>query len=148
MKRRSGSQGVIGKVRPDDILAEHTPEVRALTERLRKLILQAIPTAIETAYPVWHGIGYRHPDIGYFCGIFPKKDIVQLGFEFGVLLPDPDGLLDSTGKQVRYVTIRGSKDIRPKAIKELLQAATSLPQEREAKLWLVRSLSDPSQEHP
>jgi hypothetical protein len=27
---------------------------------------------------VWRGIGYRHPDAGYFCGIFPFKTHVGL----------------------------------------------------------------------
>ena len=95
---------------------------------------------IELAYPVWHGIGYHHPESGYFCAIFAKKDRVQLGFEFGVLLPDPDRLLDGSGKQVRYVTTARGKDIRVKAIRTLLRLATSLPDQREAKLWLVKSL--------
>ena len=55
------------------------------------------PEAVEKAYPSWHGIGYRLPESGYFCGICPLADSVKLGFEFGVLLPDPQGLLEGQG---------------------------------------------------
>ena len=141
MKKPLGSRKAARNVKPQDILAEHTPEVRALAESLRRLILETLPNVLEVAYPVWHGIGYRHPESGYLCGIFPQQDSVKLGFEFGVLLPDSDGLLEGAGKQVRYVTIRESKDIRVDAIKRLLRAAIDLAKERDTKLWIAKSLS-------
>ena len=128
---------------PEDILATHTPEVQALAERLRKLVRDTVPSAAEAAYAHWHGIGYRHPETGYFCAIFPQQDGVNLGFEFGVLLPDPEGLLEGGGKQVRYLKLKDGKDIRAGAIKKLLRAAISLPESREAKLWLIKSSARP-----
>ena len=144
MKKRASRHEAAWGVGLEEILADHTSEVRALSERLRKLVLQTVPTAAEVAYPGWHGIGYHHSESGYFCGIFPRKDRVQLGFEFGALLPDPNGVLEGTGKQVRYVMIREGKEIRVGAIKKLLLAAIDLPDEREAKLWLLKSISKPS----
>jgi len=129
---------------PEDILAEHTPEVRALAERLRLLIRETIPEASEAAYPVWHGIGYRHPEIGYFCAIFPLEHEVKLGFEFGVLLPDPTGLLQGQGRQVRYVHIVSEKDIRVRPLRALLRAAANLPGDRATKLALIRGGAKPT----
>ncbi len=123
----------------DNILASHSPEVRALVERLRQIIRATVPLAREAAHPVWHSIGYRHPDTGYFCGLFPQRDRVDLAFEFGVLLPDPDGLLEGDGKQVRYVRVRSDKDVRVRALKKLLIAAIELPKSRDAKLAMIRS---------
>ncbi len=143
MKKRISSRKSANNVKPEDILAEHTPEVCALAEFLRKLIRETVPDAIESAYPVWHGIGYRHPESGYFCGIFPQKNGVKLGFEFGVLLPDPDGLFEGTGKQVRYVNIKDNKDIRVRAIKKLLLVAITLSESREVKMALVRASAKP-----
>ncbi len=128
---------------PEDILAEHTPEVRALAELLRQLIRETIPEATEAAYPVWHGIGYRHPETGYFCAIFPFQDEVKLGFEYSVLLPDPTGLLHGDGRQVRYIHIRGQKDIRVRPLKALLRAAANLPGDRATKLALIRAGAKP-----
>jgi hypothetical protein len=127
----------------ENILESHGPEVRALVERLRKIIREAVPDATESAHPVWHSIGYRHPESGYFCGIFPQADRVDLAFEFGVLLPDPGGLLEGDGKQVRYVRIRRDRDIRVRALKKLLLAAIDLPASRDVKLGLIRSSAKP-----
>lgn len=123
MAGRGAERPMRSNVRPDDILADYPPMVRALTERLRTLVRETIPTATETAYPVWRGIGYRAPECGYFCGIFPQRDHVKLGFEHGASLSDPDGLLEGSGKQVRYVIVRTGKDIRKRAIKKLLVTA-------------------------
>jgi len=124
---------------PEEILTGHTPEVRELCEALRSLVRAEVPEAIEVAYPSWHGIGYHHPRCGYFCAIFPMKDTIKLGFEFGVLLPDPEGMLTGDGKQVRYVNIHRQADIRAEAIRQLIQAALSLPPEREVKLWMIKN---------
>lgn len=126
-------------LRPEHILTGHSPEVRELCEALRSLVRVEVPDAIEVAYPSWHGIGYHHPRCGYFCAIFPMNDYVKLGFEFGVLLPDPDGLLTGDGKQVRYAIIRQQADIRVEAIRKLIQAALSLPPERAVKLWMIKN---------
>ena len=124
---------------PEHILTGHTPEVRELCEALRRLLKDEVPEAIEVAYPSWHGIGYHHPQCGYFCAIFPMQEYVKLGFEFGVLLPDTEGILTGDGKQVRYVIIQQQEDIRAKEIRQLIQAALSLPPERDAKLWMIKN---------
>ena len=43
----------------EDILADHTPPVRLLVERLRGIIQQTVPEATESAHPVWHSISYK-----------------------------------------------------------------------------------------
>jgi hypothetical protein len=112
---------------PEDILAWHTPEVRSIAERLRDLVRQAVPAATERVYPGFYAIAYRHPKNGYFCGIFPQVDSVNLLFERGALLPDPYGLLEGAGQQVRYLVIHNSDDIPTEPIKELLMAALHVP---------------------
>ena len=139
MEKRKPHSGTENSLTPEQILAGHTPEVRQLCETLRSLVLAEAPEAWEVAYPSWHGIGYHHPTCGYFCAIFPMEAYVKLGFEFGVLLPDPERLLTGAGKQVRYVMVRQPADIRAEAIARLIQAALSLPPERDAKLWMIKN---------
>ena len=67
---------------------------------------------------------------------------MKLGFEFGVLLNDPDGVLEGMGQQVRYVVIKEGQAIPEGAIKQLLEAAVGLPHQRGVKLGLVRNLKD------
>lgn len=139
MAKKRPSTGASESLTPEHILTGHTPEVRELCERLRSLIRATAPEASEKAYPIWHGIGYSHPQSGYFCAIFPQQDYVKLGFEFGVLLPDPEGLLQGDGKQVRYIYVRQPEDISAEAIQEFIYAALNLPAEREAKLWMIKN---------
>jgi hypothetical protein len=128
------------------ILAEHPPEIRRLAERLRRLIRETVPEAVETAYPGWHAIGYRHPQIGYFAAIFPETGRARLALEWGALLPDPNGLLGGQGKQVRYVDIGEGGEIQEAGIRDLLLAAVSLPADRAIKLELIRQAAQPVNE--
>ncbi|MFN8444370.1 MAG: DUF1801 domain-containing protein [Caldilineaceae bacterium] len=121
----------------DTILQPHHPTVIDLVNQLRHQIRATVPEATEKAYPVWKGIGYVHPIAGYFCAIFPQADCVKLGFEWGKLLPDTDGVLEGDGKQLRYVVIREGESIPVEAIKRLLLAALKLPAERQVKLALL-----------
>ena len=62
----------------DGFLARYPDSVRALAEQLRQLVLRTVPTASEQVYPGWKALGYRDPQSGYFCGIFPQPDHVRL----------------------------------------------------------------------
>ena len=87
-------------------LSERDPEARELALWLRDVVLAAEPDLAERVYPGWDGIGYRHPDAGYVCGIFPRDDGVRLLFEHGARLDDPDGLLEGQGSQTRHTVVR------------------------------------------
>ena len=133
MKKQTSSSTLA----PDDLLLPHTPQIIDLANQLRHLIRTAVPEATEKAYPVWKGIGYVHPRAKYFCAIFPQADCVKLGFEWGKLLPDTDGMLEGDGKQLRCVVIREGESIPVEAIRRLLLAALKLPAERQVKLALL-----------
>ena len=130
----------------ESILADHQPEIRELVEHLRVVIRRTVPEATETAHAVWHSIGYTHPRGGYFCGIFPLRERIDLAFEFGVLLSDPDRLLEGNGKQVRYLRYRKTGDIDEAVLVRFLKAAIDLPERRDVKLALVRSAAKPVQD--
>jgi hypothetical protein len=89
-----------------DLLAEHHGEVADLTRRLRAAVLTGRPELTEKIYLGWYGVGLHHPDKGYVAALFPRADEVHVGFEHGVDLPDPDGLLQGAGRQVRYLVFR------------------------------------------
>ena len=88
----SGSHGLESEITPVHILIAYSPRVQALAARLCNLVRETVPDAVERAYPVWRGIGYRHPVSGYYCGIFPQENWGRLVFEYGALLADPDDL--------------------------------------------------------
>lgn len=127
------------KVLPEEILSAHNLDVQMLAESVRRLIKDEVPEAIEKAYPGWHAIGYTHPSAGYFCAIFPLDDRVQIAFEFGVLLRDPEGRLQGQGKQVRYLILHNEAELQPDATRELIREALALPPSRAFKLQLIEA---------
>jgi hypothetical protein len=112
-------------ISPEEVLEGHTPEVRAIANQLRTIIKKTVEGASQTGYPGWHAIGYRHPAVGYFCGIFPAKDKVKLYFEHSSQLPDPDGLLlGGPQMQVRHLEFASEKEIRASVLSRFLIDAT------------------------
>jgi len=116
-------------------------ETRDLLTELDSLIGNTVPGVTRKVNLGWKSLNFSHPRVGYFCGLFPVRDRVIVAFEFGVLLPDPTGLLDDRGcaKQVRYLPVRSRNRIPRTALKRFLQAAVSLPGDRAARIALAKS---------
>lgn len=111
---------------PEQLLARYPEPMRALAEQARSLVRGTVPEASEYVNAGWCALAYRHPDAGYFCGIFPFADHVKLLFEHGVELDDPSGLLEGDGRQVRSIVLRRSADVRQRGVRPLLLAAVAL----------------------
>jgi hypothetical protein len=114
---------------PEQFLAAFPPKIRAIANQLRSLVEATLPNVIEAVYPGWKLIGYRIKAEGkshYLGFIAPLADHVGLGFEHGVLLSDPDGLLEGDGKQVRQVVIRHARDIKAAALAALITEAAQV----------------------
>jgi hypothetical protein len=121
------------------------PQTRDVLSELTSLIASTIPEATEKVNLGRRGLNFSHPDVGYFCGLSPVEDRVTVVFEFGALLPDPDGILNgnSCAKQVRYVRIRSLDALPRAALRRLLRAAVSLPRDRSTRIALARSGAKP-----
>ena len=95
---------------PELFLAGFSADIRDLAERLRGVVREAVPDAIERVRVGWRLIGYDVP-IGrrkrYFAFVAPEPAHVHLGFEYGIWMADPDGLLLGAHlnlRKVRFVT--------------------------------------------
>jgi len=111
-------------VAPAKILEGYSPEIRKMAEHLRKLVLEEAPEAEEAGYVGWCLIGYRSPH--YFCFVAPQPDHVRLGFEHGVRLRDPGGVLEPMGKQVRFIRCTPGRALPVTAMRSLIRAALNL----------------------
>ena len=107
---------------PDLFLAAYAPEIRELAERLRDVVREAVPEAIERVRTGWRLIGYDVP-VGrrtrYFAFVAPEPQHVHLGFQYGTWMADPDRILRGAHldlKRVRYVTYRPGDDIPADAL--------------------------------
>ena len=108
-------------------LASYTPEVRDLALKLRALVLEVIPNALEhvDAPDKIIGYGFSLQMADTICVIAPYPSQVFLMFGKGTELPDPLGLLKGTEKHVRHVKIKDASDIEAPALRTLLEAAVA-----------------------
>jgi hypothetical protein len=109
------------------ILAKRSPDVAALANAVRALILDVLPGAFEV---VWTRQGIAGYGTGpkkkteHFCWIAPANAHVSLGFNYGAELPDPGELLEGTGRLFRHVKLASAVDVRRAALRKLVTAAT------------------------
>src|SRR4051812_32888888 len=105
----------------NDLLTGYSHNVREVALGVRKPILKAVPEAHEMVDAPARVIGYGHGDgyKGMICTIILSKGGVKLGIVNGASLPDPNGLLEGSGKKHRYVAINAAADLKKKGIPEL-----------------------------
>lgn len=124
--------------------------IRLAAERLRRIVRDAVPDAQEAVRPGWRLIGYRVPagrKLRYFGFIAPEQVHVHLGFEYGHLLDDPDGLLGGTQlKRVRFFTFRHPEEVRERVLAPYVRDAAVLASLGRAER-LVRTLDREDREH-
>lgn len=110
------------------IMAGASPKVRDLATRTRALIRAVLPAVVEVPWPrqrvVGYGVGPRKGS-EHFCYIAVHGSHVNLGFNYGSELPDPEGVLQGPGKLLRHVKITAPEDLADPALRRLLEAATT-----------------------
>lgn len=107
---------------PEEFLAGYPPAVREISEELMKLVREAVSGVEERVYRGWRLIGYRHH--GYFCCVLPQEDRVRLGFERGIELPDPYGILEGDGTQMRWITVLKKSAIQRQKLRTMIELAS------------------------
>jgi hypothetical protein len=119
---------IVDTIPPEALLDDFPPPMQAIAHRLRRIVLDTFPDAIERVRPGWRLIGYDLA-IGnkrvYFAYVAPEAGHVHLGFEWGVMMDDPRGLLQGDGitKQVRWLTFEDAAAIDDAACTALIQEA-------------------------
>jgi hypothetical protein len=111
----------------NEILAASSPKVRDLATRALELIRNVMPNVVEVPWPTQgiagYGVGPKKMS-EHFCYISTHKDHIDLGFNYGSELPDPEGLLEGTGKLFRHIKINTPEDLDRPAVRLLLEAAS------------------------
>ena len=107
----------------DALLAKHPPEMQAIERRLRESILAAMPEAreyVDTGNKLLaYAVGPRMRDLAF--AIIAHKGHVNLQLADGVDLPDPDGIVEGTGKRIRHVKLRTVDDVDRPAVRALIE---------------------------
>ena len=115
----------------------YSPPLRDLAERLRSVVLEAVPHVTERVRVGWRLIGYDLP-VGprsvYFAWVFPEAEHVHLGFVSGMLIDDGSDVLSGARitKRARWLTFAPGDSID-------IDLATGLVLAAEAAARLPRS---------
>src|SRR5215468_9252373 len=108
-------------------LAGYNPHISDLTLALREVVLEEAPEAVESiskGYALAVGFSFTgKPLKDGFCHIVAYETHVNLGFNRGALLPDPNGILTGKGKMIRHITIRNESELERPFFRRYLQAA-------------------------
>jgi hypothetical protein len=92
----------------DENLAGHTSEVRAAARALEAAIREELPDAVVQYDPgnglLAFGRSMKMRDLLF--ALIPHAGWVNLQLADGALLPNPDGLIDGTGKRIRHIKVR------------------------------------------
>ena len=116
----------------DVFLADYPARIARQAQVLRKLVRQAVPSAIERVRPGWRLIGYDLPITKhgtYFAWVWPETEHVHVGWQAGTLMTDPDGVLRGAHlklKKVRYLTFVPGEHIPARLVVDLTRQAAQI----------------------
>jgi hypothetical protein len=121
------------RIRPPDpdylkLLLRYKKEIQELSLAARKLILEEAPEASEFVYEVYtiaNHFTFTERPSDAFVFTTAHSNWVNLGFNFGSMLPDPDGLLHGDGKWIRHIRIAEAMNLEIPGVRELIRAARS-----------------------
>jgi Domain of unknown function (DU1801) len=110
------------------LLEGHGDEVAAVFLALRSLIRDVMPDAEEAidlpdrvlafGYGPPSGVRMR----GLAVGLIPHTAHVNVQLADGAQLPDPEGIVEGTGKRIRHVKCRDLADVARPALRSLIEA--------------------------
>ena len=108
--------------------------VQELSLAVRDLIYDVLPQTVEVVWPRQRSVGWGTGPKKFteqFCYLQAYKSHVSLGFYRGGELPDPDGLLPTTGGtqaagklSMRGTQLRTLDEVKRPALRNLIEAAT------------------------
>jgi hypothetical protein len=114
------------------LLDGYPPAIRDTGRVLRSLIFETIPGVVETVRPGWRWVAYSLPDgrrVRNFAWIGPERKHIHLGFEHGILLADPEHILNGAQERLRkfrYFTFEPTIDIDEAILVDYLRRAAAL----------------------
>ena len=122
---RSGHAAAPGSATPR-ISRSLRPAIAELALALREIVLEEAPDASESIYQVytvaiWFGFSGKMKDM--FCYIATNARHVNLGFPQGASLPDPNRVLEGSGKAMRHIKFAGLHDVERPFVRRYIQAA-------------------------
>jgi len=107
----------------DEYVSRKEVTLREVAQGVRQLMRKTVPSVRESVNP-WKMPTFESN--GPMCFFTIGKSHVTFGFLRATSLPDPEKLLEGTGKNLRHVKLRSPEDLRNPALKKLIKAAARL----------------------
>ena len=111
----------------EDFILKQTATVQPIVRALRDRIWREVPDLMEFI-DGWGNLRFGHNAAmnGWLMYISAHKAHANLGFAKGSSLPDPDGIIEGTGKNLRHVKVRSVAEAENPALQRLIVAAGGL----------------------
>jgi hypothetical protein len=99
----------------------------ALAKAVLKKMRARLPGAVELVYDNYNAlvVGFgpteRASDAIFSIALYPRW--INLFFLYGAMLPDPNGILKGSGKQVRSIQIKDAADLDRPEVKAIMTVA-------------------------
>jgi hypothetical protein len=110
----------------DELLQAYPSEVQELARAACDLVASLLPDATVKVHPGWKniifGTGPRMTDM--VVAVAPHRTRVNLQF-FAIGVPDPEGLLEGTGKAGRHIKVASRERLESAAVRDLLRAVAA-----------------------
>ena len=108
------------------MLSRYDLSVGELALALREMVLEEAPTAVERLVQVyalvfWYSLTGKMSDAFVQVVIYTKG--VNLMFNRGAELDDPDGVLVGEGKIIRHIKVRKPEDLKNRHLRKFIRAA-------------------------
>jgi hypothetical protein len=127
-------------------LKPYDPAIRKLALAIRQLVLEELAPCYENIYDAYSAValGYGSSDRlrDGICHIAVYSKHVNLGFNFGATLADPQGILEGSGKQIRHISIKTPADLARPELRSYLRRACQMV------LDDARKLGEPPPQRP
>jgi hypothetical protein len=123
----------------DEYVEKKGPKLIEVAEGLRRLVKRTVGGSTESVNP------WKIPTFdrnGPMCFFMVGKNHVTFGFLRGTSLPDPEKLLEGTGKNLRHVKLRTVEDLKRPGVKRLIAAAARLNKKEPIKGMTVGKKTD------
>ncbi len=121
-----------------EFLKPYDCAIQKLALDLRKIVIDELAPCHESIYDAYSAvaIGYGSSDrfSDGLCHIAVYAKNVNLGFNEGASLDDPDGVLLGTGKRIRHLTLKSQADLKRPEIRAFLRSALALARDDARKL--------------
>lgn len=92
---------------------------------LREIILEEAPNSFELIYDTYNALSTAFSFTDQlneaFCHIALYSNYVNLGFNYGSELADPNKLLNGSGKHIRHLKIKKTEDIEASQVRKFIK---------------------------